>query len=174
MDTTSKPESNSKLVSLFEALTLVSMTLLLIGLYLYASGSIGPGWLTLFTLLVQIGILGNIAASYHQINETRRIAGARRFRVTRQLVETLLAKQAPPDVIFGLSKMIKQGDVVVEGETPFIKRLDEVFGKERSSEVQELILRYARLPEGEGVVAEPAPVASVASPALQEKAATAA
>lgn len=175
-DSTSKAESKSKRGSLFEALSLVSITLLLIGSYLYASGSIAAVWLTVFGILVLVGMVGSIGASYHNIDETRRIAATTKFRISRQLIETLIAKQIPTDVIFGLKKMIRNGDVMVEGETLFTNQLESCFGKERSSEVQGIIMKYARVPDDEFalLIVQPEPNGGPPPPALQEKAASAA
>ena len=169
---TTKPEGNSKTASFFEAVSLVSITLLLIGFYLYASGSIRGSWLGLFGILMVVGIVGGIAASYHQIDKSRRIAGARKFRVTRQLVKTLIAKEVPPDVIFGLKEMIKDGDLTSESEISFTKRLEACFGNERSSEVQGVIMKYARVPDDEllRAVVRPGSNGGTAPPAPQEKA----
>jgi len=144
-DLTGKSESNSKVGSLFEGLTLLSITLMLIGIYLYASGSIAAFWIVLFGMLVGIGIAGSIVASYYQIDKTEAMAETRKFRVSRQLLETLRAKNLPYDVLFGLKDMIKDGDVTVQRETAFVERLDAAFGKERSREISAVIMRYAQV-----------------------------
>lgn len=169
---TTKPQSNSKLSSICEAMSLVSITLLLIGIYLSTSSSIEGAWLVLFGFLVVIGIAGSIAASYRQIKTTSRTAETRNFRVTRQLVETLIAKQLPSDVIFGLKKMIKDGDQPFQGETTFLKQLEATLGIERTSEVQAMILKYARVPEGESTaeITPPPPPAETTPPPLPDKA----
>lgn len=174
-DLSSKSESNSKLGSLFESLSLVGITLMLISIYLYASGSITAFWIALFGMLVWIGIVGSVAASYHQINKAETIAGSRKFKVSRQLLETLRAKHLPYDVLFGLENMINDGDLTVQGETALVKRLDAAFGKERSSEISAVILRYARVVEDEHPPenGKPASAPEFTQATLQENASTA-
>lgn len=173
MSDSAKLASNSKLSSIFEAISLVSITLLLIGFYLYASGSIASEWLYLFGFLVEVGIFGSIAASYREIKRITSKAEATKFRVSRQLVETLIAKQAPSDVIFGLKKMINEGDQPIQGEIKFLKQLEVVLGIERTSEVQPMILKYARVREEESQpeILKQSPVAEIPPAPVQQKAA---
>jgi hypothetical protein len=168
-----KSVSKSKLSSIFEAISLVSITLLLIGFYLIASGSISWLWLRIFGFLVVVGIVGSVAASYRDIKNASSIVETTKVRVTRQLVETLIAKQVPSDVIFGLKNMIKNGDQPVQSEHEFLKQLDATLGIERSREVQPIILKYAGVAEDKSKPASPKqPTAPESPPAPVEQNAT--
>ena len=171
-----KSSSKSKLSSIFEAISLVNITLLLIGFYLTASGSISSWWLVLFGFLVVVGIVGSVAASYRNIENASRIVESTKVRVTRQLLETLIAKKMPSDVIFGLNNMIKDGDRPIQNEIEFLKQLEVTLGIERSREVKAVILKYARVAEGEpkSKIPTPPPEPPPPAPSVEQKAAGAA
>ena len=61
-----------------------------------------------------------------------------------QLVETLKAKETPPDVIFGLEELLnKRGKVTASSEKELSQLLTDTFGWERTKEIDQLIMKYA-------------------------------
>jgi hypothetical protein len=145
LGSTHEKETNSILGSVCEAVVLVSITLIMIGLYLYASGSVTVIWLVLCGIVMGVGIAGSVAASYLQIREAREIAENTTYRITPQVVATLVANKVFSDVIFALENTLQGGDVTIVGKSQFLRWLEETFGTERSKEVNTMILRYARV-----------------------------
>lgn len=148
--------------SFYEATVLTGATLLLIAVYLGNSGSITQTSALLFLcgLLILVGAVGSVWTSYHQIEETLSSARRSTFRINAQLTKTLAAEGVRPDVIFGLNKLIKDGDVTITGETEFLDLLENTIGLERTREMKPVILKYSRIRE-QCVDSPPANPASV-------------
>ena len=137
----------SKPGSIFEAIALVSITLLLIGFYLYSSDSVTALWLVGWGALAAISIVGSIVASYYQVQENNNRDETTEYRISYQLIETLKTKEALPDVTFGLQRLILfQGERTFDGQTSFLKELEKTFGSVRLKEVEATLLKYARGP----------------------------
>src|SRR5678816_4336137 len=143
MDITNSKKRDSKFGSVCEAITLISITLMLISLYLDSSDAKSAWWWIVFAIVSVIGIVVCAAVSYHQISETETAEEHTEFRITFQLVETLRAKDMFPDVIYGLEGLVKsRGNFTVVGKVDLLYLLSETFGWERTKEVEGLILRY--------------------------------
>jgi hypothetical protein len=137
----------SKPGSIFEAVALVAITLLLVGFYLYSAGSVTRVWLIVCTTLAIVGVVGSLMASYYQVAETQRREEHTEYRINYQLIETLKTKEALPDVIFGLEGLIRwKTEHVFKGQAEFLEELEQVFGSERLKEVEATLLKYARAP----------------------------
>lgn len=137
----------SKPGSILEAVALVSITLLLIGFYLYSAGSVTKLWLTVCTTLALVGVVGSLVASYYQVAVNKERDEDTEYRINYQLIETLKIKEALPDVIFGLERLIRwKNEHVFKGQTEFLKELEKVFGSARLKEVEATLLKYARAP----------------------------
>lgn len=137
----------SKPGSVFEAVALVSVTLLLIGFYLYSSGSVTVLWLVGWGALAAICLVASIVASYYQVEEDTKRDERTEYRISYQLIETLKTKEALPDVTFGLERLILfQGERTFDGQTAFLQELEKTFGSVRLKEVETTLLKYARGP----------------------------
>jgi hypothetical protein len=147
MDVLTQHSRAAKAGSVFEAVTLISITMMLIGLYLYSSGSRSGAWVVVFAILTVIGIAGSIVASYRVVGEGQSVDENTEFRINAQLVQTLKTKQMFEDVVFGLENVIKNGDVCIKGKRDFLRVLEATFGTERAREVDVMILKYAAVPD---------------------------
>lgn len=137
----------SKPGSIFESVALVSITLLLIGFYLYSSASVTVLWLLGWGVLAVICLILSLAASYAQVALNKDKEEQTEYRISYQLIETLKTKEMLPDVIFGLERLIQwHGKDSFKGQTEFLQELEKVFGSERLKEVETTLLKYARVP----------------------------
>jgi hypothetical protein len=145
MDVITQSTRDSRFGSVCEAITLISITLMLISLYLDSADVKNAGWWIFFAIVSVIGIVVCIAASYHQISETEQVEEHTEFRITFQLIETLKVKEMFADVIYGLEGLVKtKGDFTVTGKENFSRLLADTLGWERAKEVDGLIMKYAQ------------------------------
>lgn len=135
------------LAGVFEALVLVSSTLLLCGLYVsYGRHVPVRGWLIIFSLGIPFSLAGAIVASYKSAQIAALCAKSSLFRITPQLILTLEAEGVPKDVRLGLKELMGQnGGYPIEGEHHFEELLEERFGSARAAEVKATVFKYARV-----------------------------
>jgi len=138
---------NHALGSICEAVVLICATLELIAIYLYASGSAPEvfGWLIGLGMLILLACIGSVVASYRLVEASRNRDEHTRFRINRQLTETLKAERVPTDVVVGLRKLIEKEDIEITSQSRFLALMEETFGHERTADVKAIILKYAKV-----------------------------
>lgn len=137
----------SKLGTVFEAFALLCIAVMLIQLYLISSNFVGWGWFVTVAVIAVFFFLLSLLASYYSFTEDKEKDEHKQYRINHQLIETLKTKEAMPDIVYGLEKLLRRkGPLPRYTETEFSDVLKNVFGPKRAGEVESILLMYAEAP----------------------------
>ena len=132
-----------KLALVCETALLVGTTLMLISIYVYPAKDGRTGWLVTWAFLILLAFVGSVVFEYFHQRVIRLFAEEARYHLHTQLVETLKTMKVPKDVVKCLRRLSSSNQGKVMSEAELLLLLEENLGKRRSSEVSEVVMKYA-------------------------------